>query len=104
MTVSVENFTPATMSQIDKTQPVAFDVVNSTGDGFVRLMVAVSYTVDGQEFAEIAHDGDQFRGDYKGYANARTPISEGFRFMLLRDGGWLADPTIEIFPAGLDLG
>ena len=100
MTISIDNFTPVVATDLDANDPTSFDVKNDTGSGFTRLMIAVSFVdSEGSSFVEIAHDGDSFRGEYLGFSNVRVPITDGFRFTLLRDGGWVGAPTVEFFPA-----
>ena len=42
------------------------------------------------------HDGDAFRGHYAA-SSSRTMIAAGFRYSVLRTGGWPAAPTIQTF-------
>lgn len=45
---------------------------------------------------ELVHDGDAFRGFYAA-TSSRTMIGGGFRFTVLRSGGWPGAPTIQAF-------
>lgn len=90
---SVANFTPAAGTPIARTAAVSFDVTDESGD-FRRIFVVAFFPATG--VAEVVHDGDAFRGYYAA-SSSRTMIASGFRYSVLRTGGWPAAPTIQTF-------
>lgn len=90
---AVGNFSPAPGTPIARTGPVSFDVTDDSGD-FRRIFVVAFFPATG--VTEVVHDGDAFRGFYAA-SSARTMIAAGFRYTVLRSGGWPAAPTIQTF-------
>ena len=84
--------TPGTLLQL--TDPVSFDVTDNSGQ-FRRVMVAVFFPSTG--ITELVHDGDGFLGFFAA-SSSRVLIAGGFRFTVLRAGGWLSSPTVRVFP------
>lgn len=89
----VANFDPAPGTPIARTAAVSFDVTDESGD-FRRIFVVTFYPATGA--TEVVHDGDAFRGHYAA-SSSRTMIAAGFRYSVLRTGGWPAAPTIQTF-------
>ena len=89
----VANFNPAPGTPITRTAPIAFDVTDDSGD-FRRIFVVAFFPATGA--TEVVHDGDSFRGHYAA-GSGRTMIASGFRYTLLRTGGWPGAPTIQTF-------
>lgn len=89
----VANFNPTPGTPIARTAPIAFDVTDDSGD-FRRIFVVAFFPATGA--TEVVHDGDSFRGHYAA-GSARTMIASGFRFTVLRTGGWPGAPTIQTF-------
>jgi hypothetical protein len=89
----VGNFDPAPGTAIARTGSVTFDVTDDSGD-FRRIFVVAYFPATG--VAEVVHDGDGFRGFYAA-KSSRTMIAGGFRYTLLRSGGWPGAPTIQTF-------
>lgn len=90
------NVQPTPGTPISSTTPVSVDVTDDQG-AFRRVLVAVE--LDG--LTELAWDGDAWLGHYAGGGSERTPISGGFRFTVLRDGGWPSSPTLRVFAIDL---
>ena len=90
---TVGNFSPAPGTAIARTGPVSFDVTDESGD-FQRIFVVAFFPATG--VTEVVHDGDGFRGFYAA-SSSRTMIAAGFRYAVLRSGGWPAAPTIQTF-------
>lgn len=90
---TVGNFNPAPGTPIARTGPVSFDVTDESGD-FRRIFVVAFFPATG--VTEVVHDGDGFRGFYAA-SSSRTMIAAGFRYTVLRSGGWPAAPTIQTF-------
>lgn len=89
----VANVTPAAGTPLDPAQAVSFDVTDDTGL-FRRILVTVRYAATGQ--TEVVHDGDSFLGFYQ-VACTRDPITDGYHYSILRDGGWPSSPTLRVF-------
>lgn len=89
----VANVSPAPGTPLDPMQPVTFDVTDDTGL-FRRILVTVRYAATGQ--TEVVHDGDGFLGFYQ-LACTRDPITDGYHYSVLRDGGWPSSPTMRVF-------
>lgn len=89
----VSNFDPAPGTPIARTAAVSFDVTDESGD-FRRIFVVAFYPTTGM--TEVVHDGDAFRGHYAA-SSSRTMIAGGFRYSVLRTGGWPGAPTIQTF-------
>ncbi len=94
----IANVTPAEGTPLDAMQPVSFDITDDTGL-FRRILVTVRYAATGQ--TEVVHDGDSFLGFYQ-LACSRNPITDGYHYSILRDGGWPSSPTLRVF--GFDRG
>lgn len=90
---TVTNFEPAPGTPIARTAAVSFDVTDESGD-FRRIFIVAFFPATG--IAEVVHDGDAFRGYYAANSS-RTMIAAGFRYSVLRTGGWPAAPTIQTF-------
>lgn len=89
----VANFNPAPGTPIARTAPIAFDVTDDSGV-FRRIFVVAFFPATGA--TEVVHDGDSFRGHYAA-GSGRTMIAAGFRYTVLRTGGWPGPPTIQTF-------
>lgn len=87
---TVANFAPAPGTPIARGAPIAFDVTDDSGT-FRRIFVMAHFPRLG--VTEVIHDGDGFRGPYAA-ASARAFIAYGFRYSVLRGGGWPDAPTI----------
>lgn len=88
----IDNFDPPQGTAIDPAQGISFDVTDNSGN-FRRIVVHAVFD-DGVE--EVVHDGDSFRGFYQ-VGNSRVFIAGGYRYNLLRAGGWPGNPTIRAF-------
>lgn len=90
---TIEDISPSLGSQLQKMQSIAFSVIDNLGS-FSRIIVAVKYATGVQE---LAHDGDAFVGHYV-TTSFRAQVTGGFRYTILRAGGWPSAPTPRIFP------
>ena len=79
----VGGFSPALGGTIQSSQPITFDVTDDSG-AFRRVLVHARFA-DGLE--EVVHNGTAFRGLYQ-TTSARVLIAGGFRYTILRSGGW----------------
>lgn len=82
---------PAPGSIISASTPLVVDVTDDSGQ-LRRAILAVDLA--GLQLEEIAHNGDRFGPRYQGSTNSVAAIANGFRYTLLRDGGWPAAPTL----------
>ncbi len=89
----VGNYDPAPGTPISKTTSVSFDVTEESG-AFGRIFVVAFYADTG--VTELIHDGDGFRGFYAA-TSSRRAIAGGYRYTVLRTGGWPSAPTIQTF-------
>jgi hypothetical protein len=91
----VSNVSPPENEEITRTTPVFLDVTDV--GGFRRILLKVSFP-DGTW--DLAYDGSTFAPKYVGLSSV-TVIATGFRFRLLRAGGWSGAPTVT--PYAIDL-
>lgn len=89
----VTNVSPPTGSFITPQTPISFDVLDD--QGFRRIIIHASYPSTLTQ--EVVHDGQNFGLRYSNVANTVTPITGGFAYTILRDGGWPQGPTITPF-------
>ncbi|HVW29228.1 MAG TPA: hypothetical protein VHC69_27870 [Polyangiaceae bacterium] len=89
----VGNFEPAPGTPIARMAPVSFDVTDDSGE--LRLIFIVAF-FPSTGVTEVVHDGASFRGFYSA-RSSRMMIAGGFRYVVLRSGGWPAAPTIQTF-------
>ncbi len=72
---------------------MSFDVTDNSGL-FSTIILHAVYA-DGIE--EVVHDGTNFRGLYQ-TSSSRVIITDGWRYTVLRTGGWPSSPvTIRAF-------
>lgn len=88
---AVSNWSPAPQTAITINNTISFDVTDASGL-FRRILVLVQFT--GLEIYDTAFDGSTFGQRYLGPGNSKVAITNGFRFTLLREGGWPASPRI----------
>ena len=89
---SVANVAPADMSTITPVDTLGFDVLLPSGAR--RVLVGIAFPTSGGA-PELAHDGSNFQSGY--VSSTRTVITNGFRYVLRRNGGWYARPQPLIF-------
>ena len=90
----VGNFAPATGTAIAATTLLSFDVTDDSGL-FRRIIVAAQFPNLG--IYEVIHEGVGFAPKYRGAGNLQVAITNGFRYTILREGGWPASPSITVF-------
>lgn len=86
----ISNVTPAAASAIATNDMVGFDITDP--EGFVRILLVADFP--GLGVREVIHDGQSFSPNYSGFGNSRVVITNGFRFTILRGGGWPVSPVI----------
>lgn len=89
---SVTVVSPAAGSTITVATPLVVDVVDA--EGHLQTTV-VSISFDDSTEAEVAHNGSIFSSRYLG--STRTAIANGFRYSLVRVGGWRASPRLHVY-------
>lgn len=94
----ISNFIPATGSQITRQQMLQFDVTDF--NGFTRILLRATYPNLG--VSEVIHDGYQFGYHYSNVGNTFMQIIDGYRYTVLRDGGWPESPIITPFAIDID--
>jgi hypothetical protein len=97
----ITNFSPAADTQIEVNDPIQFDIADPS-DNLDLFILHCSFS-DGSIF--VVHDGDNFTWPFLGISNARSNIAGGYRYTVLKDGGWfngidgVFDAPILHFPA-----
>ncbi len=87
---TVESFSPAVGAVLQSTTPVSFTVLATD---LLRTVVGVSFP--GFNLYDVAHDGDAFSEAYPPeLGNTRVAVTGGFRYTLLRKGGWPFSPRV----------
>jgi hypothetical protein len=87
----VSNLVPSEGATILRDQALQFDVTDDGGAFSALLVVAV---FDTARPIELIHDGTRFSFPYT--ASSRTAITNGFRYLVRRTGGWPASPTFTV--------
>ena len=88
----VTNQDPDIGTEIQATDTISFDVIDDTGFNCIAIIASFA---DLPDIVEVVHDGDGFRGMYNTGSNTRVALGNGFRYTVLRKGGWPASPTLE---------
>ena len=86
----ITDLDPPAGTAIASGQTVAFSI---TDDVQLSAVVVIASFADG--LTEVVHDDFGFRGYYVGAPNARVAVVNGWRYTILRRGGWASTPTIE---------
>ena len=87
---TIDNFSPAVGTPIGKFAPISFDVKDETG--LRRVLPLVLH--DGRTL--LVHDGTDFLDEFSGGISSRAPITGGWRYTILRTGGWTTSPAFKI--------
>jgi len=87
--ISIDLITP--INTISKNTPIIIDVYSGSVP-LRRAWINASYA--GLLVDDMVHNGDRFGSAYQGLVNVRSEISNGYRFTILRDGGWPGTPAI----------
>lgn len=97
----LSNFVPAHGSQIGANTVLSFDVTDNTA--FLRRII-LHISLPTSLGSEVVHNGEGFNTrHYSNSSNTRTPIANGFRYTILRDGGWPAGPgSVTLQPFAID--
>lgn len=91
---TITDITPPASTVLELTQSVSFSVTDAGNGTFARIIIAVAYT---NSVEELVYDGSAFVGLYAATSSI-SAITDGFRFTILRSGGWLTAPTFRAFP------
>ena len=93
----IDDFDPARGSTIESDDSISFSITDADSGGvFSIIVVAASFqNEDGSERVDIIHDGDVFRVGY--VSSTRLAITNGWRYTVVREGGWPSTPKIEWF-------
>lgn len=89
----VGSFSPLPGETLQPSDTIQFDVTDNSGN-FARIIVIAWFKETGEQ--EVVHDGDGFVGYYTA-TSSRVIISGGYRYYVLRSGGWRYAPTIRVF-------
>lgn len=85
---TIDNFDPEENVAIGRTDPVAFDVKDNSGE-FAAVLVFARYLEDG--LTECAFNGISFESRYAA-GSSRVAVANGNRYTVRRQGGWLSTP------------
>lgn len=86
----VSNVTPIPGTPITPTTAIGLDVTDTQGLRRVILTVAFPSVMLGEE---VIHNGSGFAAIYS-QGSTRTAITNGWRYSLVRSGGWPAAPVL----------
>ncbi len=81
--------TPTPGSVIFKNDPLVVQITTIAGGTFAGLVLVAQFP---SGIWETIHDGVAFSGQYD--SSTRAPITDGYQFTIVRDGGWTQTPTI----------
>ena len=84
----IGNFDPPIGTEIGRTDPIQFDVTDETE--LASVYITARYE-DGT--SECVWDHDSFQARFLA-GSSRVSITDGYRFVLRRAGGWLSTPII----------
>jgi hypothetical protein len=84
----INNFDPAEDVAIGRTDPVAFDITDNTGQ-FAANVILARFLEEGS--CECVFNGLNFESRYAA-GSSRVGIANGNRFTVRRTGGWLSTP------------
>lgn len=84
---------PPTTTRLLKSTPVSFSVTDADNN-LLRVLVAARF-FGVQPNEEVVFDGQGFQPLYSN--SVRTSIPGGFRYTIVRDGGWPGGPTFRIY-------
>ncbi len=87
---TLSNLSPADGAALARTDTVTFDVTDAVG--LRDVLVMVEFPATGEY--EVIHDGDNFAATYS--SSTRTAITNGYRFVLTRENGWIGSPTFRV--------
>lgn len=90
---------PLPGAQIRADQAITIDVTND-GSGFANIQLRVAYIVsDPVRPTETIYGGDEL-GEFESFYSASTitSITNGFRFVIVRNGGWPSTPNFTASP------
>jgi hypothetical protein len=94
-TPAIGNWTPDPTSQITASTAVGFDVTDTHG---LRTVIVYAATGNG---AEVVYDEDAFVSPFVA-GSATTPIANGLRFRVVREGGWVTSPRLTVVAVNTD--
>lgn len=99
---TVVNFSPSVGTDILANTVLSFDVVDFQGNNPVEItyvIISAYYPDLGAE--EVIFDGQNFGPTYTNNSNTVNPITAGFSFSCLRDGGWPDSPYINVYAVNI---
>lgn len=78
---------------LDGQEPIVVDVTDADSE-LRRVFLVVRIPALGLE--ELVHQGDRFTPNYA--QSTRVAIANGFRYTIVRAGGWPASPVLDVYP------
>lgn len=89
---TVSLVSPPTIEELAPGSPLVFDVTDNIG--LRRVFVGVRLPLRGAE--DVVHQGDRFAAGYAA-SSTRVAISGGWRYSVVRAGGWPENPTLDVY-------
>jgi hypothetical protein len=95
----VSNVTPTANSTISATQAIGCDITDADGAGTFRRIILTLTLPNGT--SEVVHNGSAFVFPYA-TQSTRSSITNGYRYSIVRDGGWPRGSQIVLTPYAID--
>lgn len=92
---------PTVGSSISYYTPLVIEVTDDLSS-FARIIIVADFG-GGTPIRDVVHDGTSFGPAYDS-ASTRASITNGFRYSIVRNGGWPSSPTITPFAIDSDGG
>lgn len=95
---TVTLISPSTASLLDPTGSIVIDVTDN--GSFREVIVVAKFSSGSQDLVEVVHTGS-FAPFYDS-GSTRSAIADGFRYSIVRDGGWISNNTVKIDVYAID--
>jgi hypothetical protein len=96
---TVSNVAPTANSTISATQAIGCDITDADGTGTFRRIILTLTLPNGT--SEVVHNGTAFVYPYA-TQSTRSSITNGYRYSIVRDGGWPRGSQIVLTPYAID--
>jgi hypothetical protein len=97
----MSNVTPNITYTIGQDTPIQFDLTVTAPGGDVLGFAVVWSVVDAESAPELVHDWVNGFSPLYSKNSTRVPITDGYRYKILRDDGWPVPPVIKLFAVDL---
>ncbi len=89
----VNGFTPSLVTVLDSEDQVQFDFTSPVGLSFLVEEISVQFA--DTTITEVVYSAGAFTAKYDTAPNAKSNITDGHRFIILREGGWPGDISFQ---------